>query len=113
MHCCVIVLTLEVGTVGVRSRSGVGARDLVRVVRSVERQKPVTFQFKGTVFEDALRPDLIVNNTLIVEVKAARVLDPVFARQLLTYLKILNLPLGLLMDFGMATLIAGIRCIAN
>jgi hypothetical protein len=36
------------------------------------------------VFEDAFRPDLIVNNTLIVEVKATRVLDPVFARQLLT-----------------------------
>jgi GxxExxY protein len=89
------------------------ARDLIRLGLCVERQKPVTFQFEGTVFEDAFRPDLIVNNTLIVEVKAARALDPVFARQLLTYLKILNLRLGLLMNFGMATMKAGIRRIAN
>ena len=49
---------------------------------------------------------------VIVEVKAARALDPVFARQLLTYLKIMNRP-GLLMNFGMATMKAGIRRIAN
>jgi hypothetical protein len=57
--------------------------------------------------------DLIINKTVIVEVKAARALDPVFARQLLTYLKIMNLRPGLLMNFGMATMKAGIRRIAN
>jgi hypothetical protein len=50
---------------------------------------------------------------VMVEVKAARALDPVFERQLLTYLKIMNLRLGLLMNFGMATMKAGIRRIAN
>jgi hypothetical protein len=45
--------------------------------------------------------------------QAARALDPVFARQLLTDLKIMNLRLGLLMNFGMATMKAGIRRIAN
>jgi iron complex transport system substrate-binding protein len=54
-------------------------------------------------------PDLIINNAVIVEVKAARALDPVFQRQLLTYLKILNQRLGLLMNLGMATMRAGIR----
>ena len=51
--------------------------------------------------------------TVIVEVKAARALDPVFVRQLLTYVKIMNLRLGLVMNFGMATRKAGIRRIAN
>jgi hypothetical protein len=45
--------------------------------------------------------------------QAARALDPVFARQLLTYRKIMNLRLGLLMNFGMPTMKAGIRRIAN
>jgi iron complex transport system substrate-binding protein len=89
------------------------ARDLGQLGFHVERQKAVTFEFEGTAFENAFRPDLIINNAVIVEVKAARAHDPVFERQLLTYLKILNLRLGLLMNFGMATMKAGIRRIAN
>lgn len=89
------------------------ARDLVRMGFEVERQKSVTFEFEGTTFENAFRPDLIVNGSVIVEVKAAHALDPVFARQLLTYLKILDLRLGLLMNFGMTTMKAGIRRVAN
>jgi GxxExxY protein len=89
------------------------ARDLVRLGFRVERQKRVTFEFEGTTFEDAFRLDLLINNSIIVEVKAARALDPVFARQLLTYLKVLNLRLGLVMNFGMTTMTAGIRRIAN
>jgi len=89
------------------------ARDLARLGFRVERQKAVTFEFEGTTFENAFRPDLIINGAVIVEVKAARALDPVFERQLLTYLKILDLRLGLLMNFGMTTMRAGIRRIAN
>lgn len=89
------------------------ARDLVRLGLRVERQKAVSFEFEGTIFEDAFRPDLIINQAVIVEVKAARAPDPVFERQLLTYLKIMNLRLGLLMNFGMATMKDGIRRIAN
>jgi iron complex transport system substrate-binding protein len=89
------------------------ARDLVRLGFIVERQKAVSFEFEGTTFEEAFRPDLIINGAVVVEVKAARTLDPVFQRQLLTYLKIMNLRLGLVMNFGMATIKAGIRRIAN
>jgi GxxExxY protein len=56
---------------------------------------------------------LINNKTVIVEVKAARALDPVFERQLLTCLKIMNLRPGLVMNFGMATMQAGIRHIGD
>jgi iron complex transport system substrate-binding protein len=89
------------------------ARDLVRLGFIVERQKAISFEFEGTTFEEAFRPDLIINGAVVVEVKAARTLDPVFQRQLLTYLKIMNLRLGLVMNFGMATMKAGIRRIAN
>ena len=89
------------------------ARDLVRLGYRVERQKPVNFEFEGTLFEAAFRPDLIVNHAVIVEVKAAVALHPVFERQLLTYLKILDLRLGLLMNFGMPTMKQGIHRVAN
>lgn len=89
------------------------ARDLVRLGFHVERQRPISFEFEGTLFHDAFRPDLIINGAVIVEIKAARALDPVFERQLLTYLKIMDLRLGLLMNFGMTTMKAGIRRIAN
>jgi iron complex transport system substrate-binding protein len=119
------VITGAVVAVGVRIHKKLGpgllesvyevvlARDLVRLGFRVERQKAVTFEFEGTTFEEAFRTDLIINNAVIVEVKAARTLDPVFQRQLLTYLKIMNLRLGLVMNFGMATMRAGIRRIAN
>jgi iron complex transport system substrate-binding protein len=45
------------------------ARDLVRLGFRVERQRAVCFEFEGTTFEDAFRPDLIINKTVIVEVK--------------------------------------------
>jgi iron complex transport system substrate-binding protein len=89
------------------------ARDLARSGFRIERQKPITFEFEGTTFEGAFRPDLIINDAVIVEVKAARAHDPVFERQLLTYLKITNLRLGLVMNFGMETMKAGIRRVAN
>lgn len=89
------------------------ARDLVRNGFMVERQKPISFVFEGTRFEDAFRPDLIINRCVVVEVKAARKHEPVFERQLLTYLKILDLRLGLLMNFGMTTMKEGIHRIAN
>jgi iron complex transport system substrate-binding protein len=89
------------------------ARDLARLGFRVERQKPITFDFEGTRFEGVFRPDLIINDAVIVEVKAARAHDPVFQRQLLTYLRITNLRLGLVMNFGMETMKAGIRRIAN
>jgi len=89
------------------------ARDLARLGFRVERQKPVHFEFEGTLFEDAFRPDLIVNRVLVVEVKAASCPNPVFARQLLTYLRILDLRLGLIMNFGMASMKAGIQRVVN
>lgn len=89
------------------------ARDLSRAGFFIERQKPISFEFEGTLFHDAFRPDLIVNRLVVVELKATRVMDPVCERQLLTYLRALDLRLGLVLNFGMTTMKAGIRRIAN
>jgi iron complex transport system substrate-binding protein len=88
-------------------------RDLVKLGYRVQRQKLVSFSFEGTHFEEGFRPDLIVNGVVVVEVKATEATHPVFQRQLLTYLRILDLRLGLIMNFGMSTMKEGIHRVAN
>ena len=79
----------------------------------VERQKMIAFEFRGMRFEEGLRVDLLVNDCLVVELKSVEALAPVHPKQLLTYLRLLGLPLGLLINFGAATFKQGIRRIAN
>jgi GxxExxY protein len=89
------------------------ARDLARLGHLVERQKPISFDFEGMWFQDAFRPDLLIDRAVVVEVKSAAAIAPVFEKQVLTYLRILDLRLGLLVNFGQATLAQGFRRIAN
>ena len=79
----------------------------------VVRQKPVQIQFAGLQFDEGFRADLIVESRLIIELKSVETLAPVHAKQLLTYLRLMNLPLGLLINFGSATFKEGIRRVAN
>ena len=76
------------------------ARMLDRRGLKVERQKTVAFDFDGMHFDDGLRVDLMVEDCLVVELKSVEILAPVHPKQLLTYLRLLNLPLGLLINFG-------------
>jgi iron complex transport system substrate-binding protein len=85
------------------------ARDLTRAGFHIERQTAITFEFEGTLFHEGFRPDLIVNGSVVVEVKAAEATNPICARQVLTYMKILKLKRGLVMNFGMTTMRAGIE----
>ncbi|HET7462072.1 MAG TPA: GxxExxY protein [Longimicrobium sp.] len=80
---------------------------------SVARQKPVSFEFDGILFTDAFRVDLLVENQVVVELKAVEQIAPVHKRQVVTYLKLLNLPVGLLINFGAARLSDGLRRILN
>jgi len=77
------------------------------------RQIPISFEYDGMVFADACRADLLVNNSVVVEIKSVERLAPVHPKQLLTYLRLLNLPIGLLINFGAPTLKEGIQRIAN
>jgi GxxExxY protein len=80
---------------------------------SVERQKPIPITFNGRFFDEGFRADLVVNGILLIELKSCERLAAVHGRQVLTYLRLLDLPLGLLMNFGGATFKEGIRRIAN
>ena len=79
----------------------------------VERQKPIRLQFDGMVFDEGFRADLLVESRVIVELKSVERLAPVHAKQLLTYLKLTNRPVGLLINFGAATLREGLHRIVN
>jgi iron complex transport system substrate-binding protein len=80
---------------------------------SVSRQVSVPIELFGMRFDEGFRADLIVENQLLIELKSVEKLAPVHAKQTLTYLRLLNLPLGLLINFGAATFKVGIKRIAN
>ena len=79
----------------------------------VERQKPIPIVYAGLRFEEGFRADLLVDGRLLVELKSVETLHPVHGKQVLTYLRLLNLPLGLLINFGAPTFKEGIRRIVN
>lgn len=89
------------------------ARMLERRGLQVERQKSVTFDFEGMHFDDGLRVDLLVDGCLVVELKSVEKTAPVHAKQVLTYLRVMQLPLGLLINFGAGTFKEGVKRIAN
>jgi GxxExxY protein len=79
----------------------------------VERQVPVPIAYKGVVLDNAFRIDLFVERQLVVELKSTERTAPVHSKQVLTYLRLMNLPLGILMNFGQATFKQGVHRIAN
>ena len=80
---------------------------------NVERQKAVSFVFDEIQFDEGLRVDLLVNGSFVVELKSVEFLAAVHQKQLLTYLRLLNLPLGLLINFGAPTFKDGVKRIVN
>ena len=79
----------------------------------VEREVPIPVEYEGFQFELGFRADLIINGCFIVELKSVEKLAPVHAKQLLTYLKVADTRLGLLINFGESLLKDGIKRIAN
>jgi len=89
------------------------ARALVRCGLKVERQKVVQFEYDGMLFEEGLRVDLLVEDCVVVELKSVEKIAPVHGKQTLTYLRLMNLQVGLLINFGGATLKEGLKRIVN
>ncbi|MBB3860255.1 iron complex transport system substrate-binding protein [Novosphingobium hassiacum] len=79
----------------------------------VERQVAVGVSLDGHFYDAAFRIDLMVERQLIVEVKAIEQLSKAHAKQLLTYLRLMNQPVGLLLNFSGATMKEGIRRMVN
>ena len=87
--------------------------ELVRRGHKVERQKNVSFEYDGLLLENAFRVDLLVDDLVVVELKAAEQMKPVFAKQVKTYLVAMNLHIGILLNFGMSTIKEGFVRVIN
>jgi GxxExxY protein len=79
----------------------------------VRRQVPIPIKYKNLEFDEAFRADLIVENKVLVELKASETNRPVYYRQLFSYLKLTSMRFGLLMNFGSEHLKDGIKRVAN
>ena len=89
------------------------ARALTRRGFHVERQKVIRFEYDGMVFDEGFRLDLLIDERVIVELKSVERLAPVHSKQLLTYLRLMKLPVGLLINFGAPTLKEGLHRVVN
>lgn len=89
------------------------AHELGRRGLIVERQKLIAIRIDDVVIDAGFRADLIVEGRLLIELKSIDRLAPVHAKQVLTYLRFLELPVGLLMNFGGETFKEGLRRIVN
>ncbi len=89
------------------------ARKLIMRGLDVATQKPISFDYEGIHFEKGFLCDLLVENTVVVELKSVEIIHPVHQKQLLTYLKLMNLEVGLLINFGGATLKQGLQRVVN
>ena len=89
------------------------ARDVERRGFRVERHRPVRIEYEGMVFDEGFRADLVVEARVIVELKSVERLAPVHSKQLLTYLRLMRLEVGLLINFGHGTLKEGLHRVVN
>lgn len=84
----------------------------VRKLRFVA-QRPIPIVYKGMSLEACYRIDLIVEDTVVVEVKSVATLLPVHQAQLLTYMQLTECPVGLLINFNVARLMDGVKRLIN
>jgi len=80
---------------------------------AVERELNLPITFRGTTLPNAYRVDLLINKTFLIELKAVESLQPIHRVQLNTYLKLLRLPLGLLINFNVPLIKDGTHRILN
>ena len=79
----------------------------------VERQKAIPIEYNGIKFKEGFRADMVVQNLVIIELKSVEKVSSVHKKQLLTYLRLSDKKLGLLINFGSALIKDGISRIVN
>lgn len=89
------------------------AKELEKRGLRVQRQQPVPIIWEDMTFDEGFRADLIIEDKLIIELKSVERLAPVHSKQLLTYLRLTNKRLGLLVNFGEALIKDGIKRVVN
>jgi GxxExxY protein len=75
----------------------------------VATQRTIPVEYKGHVFDEILRFDLLVDGCLLVELKSAEAVLPIHKAQLLSYMRLLDIPVGLLINFHSVKLIDGVH----
>lgn len=80
---------------------------------SVQRQKGIPVIWNNIKMELGFRADLIVENKVIIEIKSVEIIAPVHPKQLLTYLRLTNIKLGLLINFNEPVIKNGIKRVVN
>ena len=89
------------------------AHELRKRGLTVRRQVSVPVVFDGLRFDEGFRADLVVNDKVVVELKSVETVAPVHKKQVLTYLKLMDKRLGLLVNFGAALIKDGISRVVN
>lgn len=79
----------------------------------VERQVSIPIIFEGQEFNEGFRADLVIEKRVILELKSVEKVNPVHKKQLLTYLKLTNLKVGYLLNFGVPLMKNGIFRVIN
>ncbi len=79
----------------------------------VEKQKAIDFAFDGHLYKEAFRIDLLVDGVVVVELKSVERMAPVHWKQVLTYLRLTEFEVGLLINFGAPTLKEGLHRVVN
>ena len=86
---------------------------LVQAKLNVEKEKPLPLVYEAVKLECGYRVDLMVENKLIVEIKAVETINKIYSAQVLTYLKLSNCKLGLLLNFNVTLMKDGIKRVVN
>jgi GxxExxY protein len=89
------------------------AYELGRAGLEVERNVQLTLLYKDLQVPGAYYPDLLINRSVIVEVKAIEAIAPIHRRQVSTYLRLADVRVGLLLNFGARTMKAGTHRVVN
>jgi GxxExxY protein len=79
----------------------------------VERQVAVKVQYDSIIFEEAFRADVVIENKVILEIKGVEQLHPIHKKQLLTYLRLTNMRLGLVINFDAEFIRDGVARVVN
>jgi GxxExxY protein len=87
--------------------------ELAKLNVPFKRQQGILVEYEGIKMEDGFRADIIVENKVIIEIKSVEILAPVHHKQLLTYLRLTNLKLGLLVNFNVDLIKDGIVRLVN
>ncbi|QYK49831.1 MAG: GxxExxY protein [Phycisphaeraceae bacterium] len=85
------------------------AHELVAMGLSFTRQKPLPLEYKGMVLEAGYRLDLVVEESVLLELKSVEKIEPIHEAQLMTYMRLSGLRVGLLINFNVLALHTGIK----